>query len=537
MTYITLCKSCLSCKICYYLSMAMNDIQGAPIGYEDAFDLSAAREVVLAAIETARASGALADEAGIAELTDQASAIRDVYALDGLVRMTSALDAQICRFPGCFHPPQPPGKTKPFRYCTVVRDAQGRPKHTATRAMRLRNWLEAGALPQAEPVTDDPGGVRPVSLARMSIPDQIARVEQVAESATAQLTNAIGELRRQVALVGDDEARAAEIESVRYDEGRKVEEAKGAQLAAERAARKARQGADAAEQARAEAVEAAEEANIRADNAEQAAAEQAEHDAQAVAVAQAAAEQARADADTAIAEANDNVQQVTADAEARVADAVADAARRIADAEQAAQQRIETAEAEAQDRIREAAQNAEQEITRIRAETDTAVATAQAEAQTAQSAAESAADQMRAAQNDATEARRASARDEAAAAAAREELANVRADRERLQSRLDAAESRHRTELDAANGRIDTLQTRLNDNQQAHQDELRRLAAERATERTQDEARAVTQLESIRAAHAAQVESLNERINLMQHEINRARSAETPPEAAESDDL
>lgn len=99
--------------------------------------------------------------------------------------------------------------------------------------MRLRNWLESGAVP-AEPVPDDPAGARPVSLARMSIPEQIARVEQVAESATTQLTNAIGELRRQVALVGDDEARAAEIESVRYDEGKKVEEARGAQLAAER---------------------------------------------------------------------------------------------------------------------------------------------------------------------------------------------------------------------------------------------------------------------------------------------------------------
>lgn len=514
--------------------MPLNDIQGAPIGYEDAFDLPAAQEAVFAAIEAARASGAL-DGAAISELTSQVGEIRDVYTLDGLVRSTSALDAQICRFPGCFHPPQPPGKGKPFSYCAVVRDVHGKPKHTATRAMRLRNWLEAGALPQAEPVTDDPGGVRPVSLARMSIPDQITRVEQVAEQIKTQLTSSIDALRKQVALVGDDEARLAEIESVRHDEARKVEEARGAQLTAEKAARKARQSAESAEQARAEAVEAAEEANARADRAEQTATEQAERDAQAVADAQAAAERARTEADTAIAEANTKIQETAASAAEQVADAQRAAAASVADAEQAAQQRIEAAEADAQARIREAEQHAEREIARIREEAATAVAAAQDEARAAQSAAESAADQMRAAQDDAAEARRASARDEAAAAAAREELANVRTDRDRLQERLDAAESRHRTELKAANDRLDALQTRLDDSQQLHQDELRRLAAERTAERAQDEARAAAQLESIQRAHAAQVESLREQISLMQEERNRSRSADDTPEASEGD--
>ncbi|WP_433635568.1 hypothetical protein [Nocardia sp. CA-120079] len=517
--------------------MAMNDIQGAPIGYEDAFTLSAAREAVLAAIETARASGALADEVGIAELTGQAGEIGDVYALHRLVELTPALDQQLCRFPGCFHPRRPAEKTKPFVYCAHVRDAQGRQKHTPTRSMRLRNWLEAGALPQAEPVEDDPGGVRPVSLARMSIPDQIARVEQAAEQVATQLTSAMNELRKQVALVGDDEARAAEIESVRYDEGKKADEAKGAQLAAERDARKARQGADAAEQARLEAVEAAEEANARADRAEQNAAEQAERDAQAVTNAQDAAELARAEAVTAIAEADTRIQQATADADERVAAAQSAADARIEEAENTAQQRIEAAETDAQERIRAAEQRAEQEIARIREEADTAVTAAQDEAQTAQSAAETATNQMRAAQDDAAEARRASARDEAAAKAAREELVRVRDERDRLQQRLDDAEGRHRTELDAANTRLDALQSRLDDSQRLHQDELRRLATERATERAQDEARAATQLESIQSAHTAQVESLHERISLMQNELNRARSAETPPEASESDDL
>lgn len=514
--------------------MPLNDIQGAPIGYEDAFDLSAAQEAVFAAIETARASRAL-DDAAISELSGQVGEIRDVYALDGLVRSTSTLDAQICRFPGCFHPPQPPGKGKPFSYCSTVRDAYGKPKHTATRAMRLRNWLEAGALPQTEPVTDDPGGVRPVSLARMSIPDQISRVEQVAELVKTQLTSSIDALRKQVALVGDDEARLAEIESVRHDEARKVEEAKGAQLTAERAARKARQSAESAEQARVEAVEAAEEANARADRVEQTATEQAERDAQTVADAQAAAERARADADTAIAEANTRIQEGAAAAAEQVADAQRAAAASVADAEQAAEQRIEAAEADAQARIRAAEQNAEQEIARVREEAATAIAAAKAKAQTARSAAESAADQMRAAQEDAAEARRASARDEAAAAAAREELANVRIERDRLQERLDAAESRHRTELEAANGRVDALQTRLDDSQRLHQDELHRLAAERTAERAQDEARATAQLDSIQSAHAAQVESLREQIGLMQEERSRFRSSDTPPEASESD--
>lgn len=510
----------------------MNDVKGAPPGHEDAFTLSAAQEAVLSAIETARASRAL-DDAAISELTSQVGEIRDVYALDGLVRSTPALDAQICRLPGCFHPPQPPGKSKPFAYCDVVRDAHGKPKHTPTRAMRLRDWLAGGALPQSAPVTDDPSGERPVSLARMSIPDQITRVEQVAEQLGTQLASSIDALRKQVALVGDDEARLVEIESVRYDEARKVEEARGAQLAAEKAARKARQSAEAAEQARVEAIEAAEEANARADHAEQTATEQADRDAQVVAGAQAAAEVARAEAETAIAEATTKIQEAATSAAKQVADAQNAAAASVADAETAAQQRIETAESDAQARIRAAEQSAEQEIARIQEEAATAIAAAQAEAQNARSAAESAADQMRAAQEDAAEARWASARDEAAAAAAREELANVRADRDRLQERLDAAESRYRTELGAANARLDALQTRLDDNQRLHQDELRRLATERTAERTQDEARATAQLESIQSAHAGQVESLNERIGLIQAELTRARSAGTRPETPE----
>src|SRR5690606_19846812 len=112
-------------------------------GHEDAFELSIAQEAVFTAIETAQASGAL-KEAEVSDLTGQVGEIRDVYALDGLVRTTPPLDVLICRFPGCFHLRQPAGKGKPFAYCAVVRDALGRPKHTATRAMRLRNWLETG---------------------------------------------------------------------------------------------------------------------------------------------------------------------------------------------------------------------------------------------------------------------------------------------------------------------------------------------------------------------------------------------------------
>lgn len=524
-TYMSLCKLSLICKSCYYFPVTMNDIQGAPIGYEDRFTLPAAREAVFTAIETASASGAMTDEAAIGELTGQVDEIRDVYALHRLVEMTPALDALLCRFPGCFHPRRPAEKTKPFAYCAHVRDAQGRQKHTPTRSMRLRNWLEAGALPQAEPVTDDPAGVRPVSLARMSIPSQIERVEQAAEQMSAQLTRAMDDLRKQVALIGDDEARLAEIESLRHDEAQKVEAAKGAQLAAERAARTARQTADTAEQARIEAVEAAEEANTRADLAERTAAEQAERDAQAVAEAQAAAEQARSNADTAIAEANTRIQQATDNAEARIAAAQSAADARIQEAEHAAQQRIDAAETEAEQHSLAAEQRADQEIARIRTEADTAVTAAQEEARTARAGAEHAETQTRAAQDDATEARRVSARDEAAAAAARDELARVRDERDRLQQRLDDTESRHRTELAAANTRLDALQSRLDDAQRLHQDELRRLAAERA----QDEARSATQFESIQSAHAAQVELLQHRISLlMENENNRARSAEAP---------
>lgn len=506
--------------------MTTNEIQGAaPIGYEDAFTLPAAREAVLAAIETARASGALADDAVIGHLTGQVGEISDIYALHQIVERTSALDQQLCRFPGCFHPRRPAEKTKPYSYCDRVRDAQGRQKHTPTRSMRLRNWLESGAVPQAEPVKDDPGGIRPVSLARMSIPDQVARVEQAAEQMSLQLTRAMDDLRKQVALIGDDEARLAEIESLRHDEAQKVEQAKGAQLAAERAARKARQTADTAEQARLEAVEAAEEANTRADGAEQNAAEQAERDGQAVAQARAAAEQARSDADTAIAEANTKIQQANDDAEARITAAQSAATARIEEAEQAAQQRIVAAETAADERIRAAEQRAVQEIAGIRADANAAVTAAQAEARTAQASAESAAEQMRAAQAEATEARRASARDEAAATAARDELARVRDDRDRLQQRLDDTEIRHRTELDAANARLDALQSRLDDAQQRHQDELRRLD----DDRVQAAARSTTQLESIQNAHTAQVELLQHRISLMQNELDRVRSAEVPP--------
>jgi colicin import membrane protein len=278
---------------------------GAGSGEQREGEVRAAQAAVRTAIEHALSIQTL-DSKAAAQLSGEVEGPADVYALDEWVQATAALAVQFCRFPGCFHPPRPAiGPGKPPAYCQSVLDERGQPAHTAVRSMRMRHRLRSPSprtTPPPEP--GDQAGERPVSWARASVPQLVARVERLIADSQTMITRALTDLQATVTLLGDDEARAAELESVHHDSTQAIEAAKGDKLAAEQSAREARASAERARAEQAEAIAAAEEALARAEQIEAEAAERitaAEgrvHDAEeATSRAEQAAQDARAERD------------------------------------------------------------------------------------------------------------------------------------------------------------------------------------------------------------------------------------------------
>jgi hypothetical protein len=92
--------------------------------------------------------------------------------------------------------------------------------------MRMRHRLRSGEpRTTAAPVPSDQSNERPVSRARYTVPDLVDRVTRVVTEQQAVTTRALADLKSTVALLGDDEARAAEIERLQHDTNRLIEEA------------------------------------------------------------------------------------------------------------------------------------------------------------------------------------------------------------------------------------------------------------------------------------------------------------------------
>ncbi|WP_331761152.1 hypothetical protein OG225_42660 (plasmid) [Nocardia sp. NBC_01377] len=345
--------------------------------------------------------------------------------------------------------------------------------------MRLKRWLDRDGSTQEVPADDDTHE-RPISLARMSIPAQVQRFVDLAEDLTRQINGTAAGLRQQVALLGDDEARQAEIESVQLDARREVEAAETTRLAADGRAREATRRAEQAERDRAEAEEAAEESIERAEAAERTAAEQAERDRQAVADARSAAA--------------DDIARIRQDAADEIANAQRDAEARIVTATQEAQQR------------------ADEEVRAISDDAATRIVAAETKAEAAEIATRAAGEKERAARADAEQARREAARDAATAAATQDANRALTQERDQLLRRIEVDTESHRQDILAANGRAEKAEDRLDEERNRHQTELDRLAAERSAADT----RATTQLEAVVATHESQVAALEARIRLLE---------------------
>lgn len=487
--------------------------------------LVTARAAVRTAIERAVDSEAL-DSPVAAQLAGDIEGLADVFALHEWAGDVPALRVQLCRFPGCFNPPRPAsGPGKPPVYCEVVRDERGEPAHTAVRSMRARNRLRAGGpRTVAASAAGDQANERPVSWARTSVPDLVARVEKLVTDQQAATNRALADLRSTVALLGDDEARAAELESVQHDTATSIEQATGQRLAAEQGAREARAAAERARTGEAEAIRAAEEALERTERAET----------EAAARIDAAEQRAR--------------QQADADAErVRLAEDAADQARQAqANAERAAQEAndaAETARREASEQVTAAREEALEHQRRTIAERDRVLAERQAalDAQLAQIRTD--------AEGKVREAERATARAEQAAEDARtdrdrlaEQLARLQAELVAARTRTEATEQRHRgerveleTQLRTATEQATTARVELATitaqlaGERAGRESDRQAAQDRLTEaREQAHANADQRVAELRATYEERLAEARDRIERADQAVQAAPAEDTP---------
>lgn len=446
--------------------------------------MDAAQGVVRTAIEHSRGVEALG-EGAVEALVAEVEAAADVWALHQVVDRVPALKVQVCGYPDCFHPPRAPLKAgRPPAYCDLARDVRGDDAHTAIRSMRRRQQLRDGVSgPVVEPEAVTHGGERPVSYAREAVPVTASRVERVVTDAVAAIARGLDELRQQVALVGDEEAAAAEIEGIRHDAAQEVEQATGARLDAERAGRQHKAAADQAHAELGEAIAAAEDANVRAERIESDAVEQAQRD-------RAGVEAARADATRVREEASRDVAAAKAGAEAYAEQVSADRDRVLAE-RQGEHERLEAG-------IR---QQADRDVATAKAVADEQVEAAQAVAEAARAAATEAARELDAV-------KQAAAKDRGVAEAAKAELDRARVELDRLASWIDTAEQRHTRELadahrdtEKARGQVTAIQTRLDEATERHLTELAQLRREHRTE-------LAGQVERVKTEAAARVEAV-----------------------------
>lgn len=459
--------------------MAVDEGRGTVGSRSGVWALDAAQAAVRVVIEESRAVDALGD-AHAEALVQAVGVAADVWALHQVVDQVPALKTRVCGYPECFNPPRAAVKAgRPPAYCDTARDARGEDAHTAIRSMRRRQQLRDGVTgPVTEPEAVSSGGERPVSYARENVPVTAARVERSVTDGVAAISRSLQELRQQVALVGDEEAAAAEIEGIRHDAAQEVELATGAKLNAERQMRQHKSAADQAGSELAEAIAAAEEANARADRIETDAAEQAQRD-------QAAVEAAQSDAARVRQEAERDVAAARADAEALVEQVAAERDRVLAE-RQAEHERL---------------------IAEIREQTRAEVATAAGQVEAAQAAADEAAAEV-------VRVNQAAARDQAVAESAKAELG-------RLQARYDRAEERHTQELTDAHRDTDTvreqvaaMQTRLDETAERHSVEVAALRREHRDELAADRQRA-------REEHQSEVQTLRDALTALRPDVGR----------------
>lgn len=426
-----------------------------PVVLGDEWALDTAKERARAMVDRAQGAGRL-DETEASELHDLVAAAGDVFVLHKVVVGAKATATELCHYPGCFHARRAgTGAGAPPKYCDMVRDSRGKDGHNAIRSIRRREQLEKGST--GTPEEREAAELRPftpVSDARVALPVRAAHVEKVVSEGVSSILEGLEQLRRQVATVGDDESRDAEIETIRIEEKRKTDEAVTAKLDAEKKLRVASATAEEDRRVRDEAFQAAEDADQRVQEIQ--------------AEAATAAEVAEQERERLV----EQHQELLAAAEKRAADA------------------IEAAEKRAADAIKEAGDRAQARIEEITTEKDGEIAEAQADAADARGRADQAEEDLQATRD-------AAAADRGRLESARAELTRVLGELEALKQEQQADQQRHdqeqaalRADLTAERERVTGLQRRLDDTTSSHAAEITKLTgrAEQLQQRLDDEA-------------------------------------------------
>ncbi|MGW5518698.1 hypothetical protein [Nocardia africana] len=322
-------------------------------------------------------------------------------------------DQRVCKFPIGYDPetgefeeaghPLPPveGRGRPVDYCGEQHvDPDGVLRvHSRANAFQRKRELKLEAAESGAPQHRRAAG-RPVTSARATLADLLARWEMVTTAHRDQLTSIVEAAQQVVATAGDPDAAAAEVAAVRRDAKAEVDAATTRADEAEDDARTARRELSAALEDKA--------------------------------LAEGAAEDAIADRDAKVA----------------AAEADATAAQEEAAAARAEAERIRT---EAEQQIAAAKQQARELVESVRAEAAAAIEAAET----------AAAEQIRAAEQARREAESAQHRAESAQAAAEQAATDARADADRVRGQLDRAVADARSQAEASRAEITTLREEL----------------------------------------------------------------------------
>ncbi|MBH0779409.1 hypothetical protein [Nocardia bovistercoris] len=200
-------------------------------------ELEAPIRAVATSLDRAHERGSLGErEHG--EIRRRVTEVATLDDLDDLVRSHPCLDTAFCRYPRCFRPRRTAvGGGKPPAYCADGVDEQGRP-HTAATAHRRRRRTAPHPSAPAGPHAAR-GEDRPYTVAKATVS---IRIEELLRAFGA-LSAEVAALESTYRSLGDNETREAEIESVRVEAHRRVNEAEAARLDAERDARELREAA------------------------------------------------------------------------------------------------------------------------------------------------------------------------------------------------------------------------------------------------------------------------------------------------------
>lgn len=226
--------------------------------------------------------------------------------------------ALTCQFPGCDRELAYSGKGRPPKYCGERTAPDGphlpsNPIHSAVSAWKERERTARG-LAQTEQAKEEAD--RPVTASTQ-------RVAHLGQSLTGQIDGLVAilnEIRDQIDVAGDPEAKLAEIETIKTRAEQEINAAKVAQIEAQERARAAQKTREKAEESAEESADATREA---IDAMEQA---------------QTAAETAQVRAEIIVNEANERMQVIAAQAAADLERARTETAEKVTEVEKAAEQ-------------------------------------------------------------------------------------------------------------------------------------------------------------------------------------------------------